>query len=157
MFIFCTESEFDNHVLFPKGGIEIIINSSFKTERDLIDYYARAINSPFPNDNWDGWLDAICDLSWLPHRYVYVYHKALPHLCLEDLDFYVGALIHADSYWSSYEPFLNAKEYPDWASYGTKFFFDTAIKQEVLLMYERLKDKYSTCGNLPAGIISRLE
>ena len=149
MFIFCSEEEFMHFTANrPKEPI-VIIDSSLNNERKLIDHYAKAINSPFPHDNWNGWLDTICDLSWHSHEYVSVFHRSLPALSKRDLSFYIGAMIHADSYWSSYVPYFETAEYPEWASYGLKVYFDTSLQKKVLDMYALLKDEWTTVGNLP--------
>lgn len=149
MFSFCSEKEFNSAFIYRNNDILITIDNTLTTEKDLIDYYSKSINSPFLNDNWDGWLDAICDLSWLPQRYVYVFHKDLPSLNDTDLRFYIGAMIHADSYWSSYATLIHNGKYPNWACFGLQVLFEKRLETRIRLMYDLLKKDFTCKGNLP--------
>lgn len=79
--------------------LDVIINSSIAGKRQLIDYIEESIMSPYTNDNWDGFIDAMIDLSWLRGKTVRLIHDELPTLPRNELENYLSILSIIDDSW----------------------------------------------------------
>ena len=67
----------------------VILGDYIKQERMLIDTIENALESPYDKDNWDGFLDAVTDLTWLEDRKLAIIHTSLPALSKKHLKIYV--------------------------------------------------------------------
>ena len=79
----------------------VLIDDSLQSKRAVIDRIEIALDAPYDKDNWDGFMDAIRDLSWLDQRSIVLVHKALPGLNGRDMEIYLELLYDASSEWDS--------------------------------------------------------
>ena len=79
----------------------VLIDDSLQSERAVIDRIEIALDAPYDKDNWDGFRDAIRDLSWLDQRSIVLVHKSLPALNGWDMKIYLEILYDASSEWNS--------------------------------------------------------
>lgn len=59
------------------------------------------MDAPYEKDNWDGFRDAITDLSWLDCSSVVLVHQSLPKLNGWDMNVYLKQLYDASAEWES--------------------------------------------------------
>ncbi len=81
----------------------VILGDYIKQERMLIDTIENALESPYDKDNWDGFLDAVTDLTWLEDRKLAIIHTSLPALSKKHLKIYVEIIDIANRYWESFD------------------------------------------------------
>ena len=77
--------------------ISIRIDKTIIGKRGIIDYIESHINSPYTNDNWDGFEEAITDLCWLHNKEVRLIHLEWPQLESKDMETYISILKYAVS------------------------------------------------------------
>ena len=85
---------------YPSSRV-VLIDDSLLSEQAVIDRIEIALGAPYEKDNWDGFWDAITDLSWLGCRSIVLVHKALPKLNGWDMKIYLELLYDASSRWDS--------------------------------------------------------
>lgn len=79
----------------------VLIDHSLQSERAVIDRIEKALDAPYEKDNWDGFWDAITDLSWLDCSSVVLVNKSLPKLSGWDMKVYLEQLYDASVEWES--------------------------------------------------------
>lgn len=79
----------------------VLIDDSLQSERAVIDRIEKALDAPYEKDNWDGFWDAITDLSWLDCSSVVLVNKSLPKLSGWDMKVYLEQLYDASVEWES--------------------------------------------------------
>ena len=79
----------------------VLIDDSLLSEQAVIDRIEKALDAPYEKDNWDGFWDAITDLSWLDCSSVVLVHKTLPKLNGWDMKVYLEQLYDASAEWES--------------------------------------------------------
>lgn len=77
----------------------LLIDDTVCGKRNLIDYIEERLNSPYSGDNWDGFRDALLDLSWLSDNSVEIRHDSLPLLNQRDLQIYLEILYETERSW----------------------------------------------------------
>lgn len=78
---------------FPSSRV-IWIDDSLQSE--VIDKIEKAVDAPYEKDNWDGFRDAVRDLSWLKESGVVIIHKSLPKLDAWEQQAYIQILAEAE-------------------------------------------------------------
>lgn len=84
----------------------VLIDDSLQSERAVIDWIEKALDSPYDRDNWDGFRDFLHDLQWLKDSRVILIHKSLPSLTAWDLHTYFDLLYEASSLWADKDLWL---------------------------------------------------
>lgn len=77
----------------------LLIDDTVCGKRNLIDYIEERLNSPYSGDNWDGFRDALLDLSWMSDNSVEIRHDSLPFLNQRDLQIYLEILYETERSW----------------------------------------------------------
>ena len=85
---------------YPMSRV-ILIDASLQSKDAVIDRIEKALEAPYNEDNWDGFRDAITDLSWLACPSVVLVHKALPKMNAWDLKTYLELLYDVSKEWDS--------------------------------------------------------
>ena len=80
---------------FPSSRV-IWIDDSLQSKREVIDKIEKAVDAPYEKDNWDGFRDAIRDLSWLKESGVVIIHQSLPNLDAWEQQAYIQILAEAE-------------------------------------------------------------
>lgn len=94
-----------NNLIMTKcrGDLIIIIDNDIIGKTNLISTISRSLESPYPNDNWDGLHDALLDLSWVQKKNVKIIHRDLPSLNHSETLVYLSILKSIDTHWTSLE------------------------------------------------------
>lgn len=100
MFAFLGKTDLEDIINQSSNAIHIIIDDSIYGKAELINTINSRINSPYSNDNWDGFQEALIDLSWLKETIILV-HFNLPILGEKDLYTYLSVLHHAVKEWNN--------------------------------------------------------
>ena len=79
----------------------VLIDDSLQSGRTVIDRIEKALDAPYERDNWDGFRDAVTDLSWLDCSSVVLVNKSLPKLNGWDMKVYLEQLYDASAEWDS--------------------------------------------------------
>ena len=90
----------DSILEYPMSRV-ILIDASLQSKDAVIDRIEKALEAPYNEDNWDGFRDAITDLSWLVCPSVVLVHKALPKMNAWDLKTYLELLYDVSKEWDS--------------------------------------------------------
>lgn len=90
----------DSILEYPMSRV-ILIDASLQSKDAVIDRIEKALEAPYNEDNWDGFRDAITDLSWLACPSVVLVHKALPKMNAWDLKTYLELLYDVSKEWDS--------------------------------------------------------
>ena len=81
----------------------INIDCHLRGERMVIDCFSEALDSPYKNDNWDGFHEAVTDLYWLDCNEIVILHHNLPSLSDKDLLIYLFILDYASEFWDRFD------------------------------------------------------
>ena len=100
MFIYLSNSELFRLANQASKSI-IVIDKSIIGKKEIISRISRGINSPYPEDNWDGFEESLCDLSWILNDTVRIIHQELPIMEDSDLKTYVSVLKTAVDSWGN--------------------------------------------------------
>lgn len=85
---------------YPSSRV-VLIDDTLLSEQAVIDRIEKALDAPYEKDNWDGFRDAITDLSWLDCSSVVLVHQSLPKLNGWDMNVYLEQLYDASAEWES--------------------------------------------------------
>ena len=85
---------------YPSSRV-VLIDNTLLSEQAVIDRIEKALDAPYEKDNWDGFRDAITDLSWLDCSSVVLVHQSLPKLNGWDMNVYLEQLYDASAEWES--------------------------------------------------------
>lgn len=85
---------------YPSSRV-VLIDDTLLSEQAVIDRIEKALDTPYEKDNWDGFRDAITDLSWLDCSSVVLVHQSLPKLNGWDMNVYLKQLYDASAEWES--------------------------------------------------------
>lgn len=85
---------------YPSSRV-VLIDNTLLSEQAVIDRIEKALDAPYEKDNWDGFRDAITDLSWLDYSSVVLVHQSLPKLNGWDMNVYLEQLYDASAEWES--------------------------------------------------------
>ena len=85
---------------YPSSRV-VLIDDTLLSEQAVIDRIEKALDAPYEKDNWDGFRDAITDLSWLDCSSVVLVHQSLPKLNGWDMNVYLKQLYDASAEWES--------------------------------------------------------
>lgn len=100
MIKFYSDNEF-NDVIYYDDSRTVIIDSRIVNKRQLIDYIETLLCAPYEGDNWDGFEEALRDLSWLKEKNIVLYHANLPSLPDSELAIYIDIIKIASQSWDS--------------------------------------------------------
>lgn len=113
----------------------VLIDNSLQSERSVIDKIEKALSAPYDKDNWDGFRDAIGDLSWLECYSIVLVHKSLPKLNGWDMKIYLELIYEASTKWDS--------------AYGDKEF------QVFFLLEDKARVDFFLPGKIPQPQVKR--
>ena len=102
MFNYFSTNDIGSILINTPDVISIRIDNSIIGERGIIDHIEARISSPYTNDNWDGFSEAICDLCWLSSKQVRLVHVDLPLLSEHEMNIYLSILKHTEVFWSHF-------------------------------------------------------
>ena len=119
----------------------IKITSDITSMRSIIDYIEAAVESPYVKDNWDGFLEAITDLTWLDRKRIILLHDGLPGLAPNDLKTYLEVIKIASDSWDSFDA-ISKEAIETYVRQGTDFGEDCWVyKKKTFDVYFREKDR----------------
>ena len=117
--------------------MKILINDKICGVSNLINYIEKSLNSPYQDDNWDGFRDCLLDLSWVSDTAIEIVHESLPILSERDFSSYIDILYEAERVWWQWRELDFSVVFPD--MYKQKV-CDT-IHSNNMLLFNRMKNE----------------
>ncbi len=129
---FCFESP--NLVDLRRRGFVFIVDCSKATDPlELFRAYGQGLDAPngYFGENWNAFLDCICDLDWIKVPEVFIVHYDLPQLSREDTAVYLDILRHAVVSWADEKTVKLHRLFPDFVPHRLTVCFPKDLEDVV--------------------------
>jgi hypothetical protein len=129
---FCFETP-DLVELRRLGFVCVIDGLAATGQLELFKAYVEGFEAPngYFGENWNAFLDCICDLDWIKDQDVFVVHYDLPHLSQEETAIYLNILLDAVATWTGRKTAELHRRYPDFVPHRLIVYFPKDIESTV--------------------------
>ena len=117
-----------------RGFVFALDDSTVTNQLELFGAYGQGLDAPngYFGENWNAFLDCICDLDWIKVPDVFIVHRDLPHLSREEIQIYLGILRDATATWADEKTAELRRHYPGFVSHFLTVYFTEDLEGPVL-------------------------
>lgn len=117
-----------------RGFVFAVDGSTVTDQLELFRVYGQGLDAPngYFGENWNAFLDCICDLDWINVPDVFIVHRDLPYLSREEIQIYLDMLRDAVATWADEKTTELHRHYPDFVSHRLTVFFPKDLEATVL-------------------------
>lgn len=130
---FCFETP-DLVELRRRGFVFVVDGFAVTDQLELFRAYGQGLDAPngYFGENWNAFLDCICELDWIKTLDMFIVHGDLPQLSREDTVVYLEILRDAVETWTDAKTSELHRCYPDFVPHRLTVYFPKALESTVL-------------------------
>src|SRR5690606_12872666 len=121
------------------GFIFVVDGTESMDQLDMFKTYGEGLSAPngYFGENWNAFLDCVCDLQWMKAHEVFIVHHELPRLSCEDTAIYLDILRNAVETWADEKTDELSRIYPDFVPHRLTIFFPGELKSVISAYLQR--------------------
>lgn len=117
-----------------RGFVFVVDGFAATDQHELFRAYGQGLDAPngYFGENWNAFLDCICELDWIKTPEVFIIHRDLPQLSREDTVIYLEILRDAVETWADAKTAELHRSYSHFVPHRLTVYFPKALEGTVL-------------------------